>query len=182
MQRQTVVKLVVVHKVLPDTVDNQMYEFVLFVEEQCDCEVTNLLLRVFGGRDEVYCFEMPEVYIPAQDVDVQKFANVFLLLVAIEAAVSELLPAMSRQRLSFSRSPTWCTHRMLANSLLILFSSSSRARALRKSAIKDTSPRIVGTSPELELRLNSPPLPDAAAIFADTDIVGIVRGLQPPRK
>lgn len=70
---------------------------------------------------------------------------------------------------------------MFANSLLILFSSSSRARALRKSAMKDTSPRMVGTSPEvLLLLLNSPPLP-AAAIFADTDIVEIVRGLQPPR-
>lgn len=68
---------------------------------------------------------------------------------------------------------------MFANSLLILFSSSSRARALRKSAMKETRPRIVGTSPELLLRLNSPPLPEAAAIFAVTDIMEIVCGLQP---
>jgi hypothetical protein len=66
---------------------------------------------------------------------------------------------------------------MFANSLLIRFSSSSRARALRRSAMKDTRPRMVGTSPELLLLLlNNPPLP-AAAIFADTDIVGVVRGL-----
>jgi hypothetical protein len=43
--------------------------------------------------------------------------------------------------------------------------------------MNDTNPRMVGTSPELLLRLNSPPLPDAAAIFADTDIVEVVCGL-----
>lgn len=43
--------------------------------------------------------------------------------------------------------------------------------------MKDTSPRIVGTSPELLLRLNSPPLPDAAAIFAVTDMAEMDCGL-----
>ena len=43
--------------------------------------------------------------------------------------------------------------------------------------MKETNPRMVGTSPELLLRLNSPPLPDAAAIFADTDIMDLVCGL-----
>jgi hypothetical protein len=42
--------------------------------------------------------------------------------------------------------------------------------------MKDTNPRMVGTSPELLLRLNSPPLPDAAAIFAETDILEMLSG------
>lgn len=148
----------------------------LLVQEECDCKISNLLLRVLGGRDEVHSFEVTKVDIPPQYVDVEKFANVFLLLVAVQASISELLSAMSRQPVSSVRIPAWCTHRIFANSLLILFSSNSRARALRRSAMKDTNPRIVGTSPELLLRLNSPPFPEAAAIFAETDIVGMIRG------
>lgn len=91
---------------------------------------------------------------------------------------------------------------MLANSLLIRFSSSSRARAFLRSAIKDTSPaqacqppwsiacvesripRIVGTLPVCS-RLNKPP-PALAAILEVTEaamlvvVVVVVGGRFPP--
>jgi len=103
MQRQAVVELVVVQQVLADAVDHQMEELVLLVQEQRDGEVADLLLRVLGGRDEVHGLEVAKVDVPAEDVDVQQLqpsakppgrcggarylAHVFLLLVAIEAAV-----------------------------------------------------------------------------------------------
>jgi hypothetical protein len=65
---------------------------VLLVQEQGDGEVSNLLLRVLGGRDEVDRFEMSEIDVPPENVDVQQLADVFLLLVAVEPAVPELLP------------------------------------------------------------------------------------------
>jgi hypothetical protein len=72
MQCQAVVELVVVHKIFPDAVDNKVYQLVLLVQEESDGEVSNLLLRVFGGRDKVHCLKMSETDIPAEDVYVQE--------------------------------------------------------------------------------------------------------------
>jgi hypothetical protein len=63
----------------------------LLVEEQGDSEVANLLLRVFGGRDQVDGFKMPKVDIVALDIYVQQFTDVFFLLVSVKLLALELL-------------------------------------------------------------------------------------------
>lgn len=79
-------------QVLPYAVDHKMEKLVLFMEEQRHCEIADLLLRVFGGRDEVDRFQVAKVDIPPKDVDVQELANIFFLVVAIQIPVFELLP------------------------------------------------------------------------------------------
>lgn len=91
MQRQTVEQLIVVKEVLANTVDDEVQKLVLLVEKQGHGQISNLLLRVLVGRDEVHGLEVTKVDVPSQDVDVQEFADIFLLVVAAEAAVLELL-------------------------------------------------------------------------------------------
>lgn len=43
----------------------------LLMEEECDSKVADLLLRVFGCRDEIDRLEMAEVDIPSEYVYVQ---------------------------------------------------------------------------------------------------------------
>jgi len=64
----------------------------LFMQEQCNCQVSYLFFRVFGCADEVDGFQMSKVDIPAQDINVQQFANIFLLVVSAQTATLELLP------------------------------------------------------------------------------------------
>lgn len=75
----------------------------LFVQEESDCQVTDLFFRVLPSRYQVDGFEVAEIDVPAKDVDVQElhllvslealgsrakyFADVFLLLVAIELGI-----------------------------------------------------------------------------------------------
>jgi hypothetical protein len=92
VQRQTVVELIVVEQVLPYAVDDEVYQLVLLVQEQSNSEISDLLLRVLGGRDEVDGFEMSKIDVPPENVDVQQLADVFLLLVAVEPAIPKLLP------------------------------------------------------------------------------------------
>jgi hypothetical protein len=109
MKSQAIVKLIDAHKILPNTIDNQMEEFVLLVEEERHGEISNLLLRVFGCGDQVDGFEVTKVDVPAENIDVQQLfgsvaisafnrrsvaylADVFLLGVAVQAAVPEFLP------------------------------------------------------------------------------------------
>jgi hypothetical protein len=87
VQCQAVVQLIVVHEVFPDAVDDQVYQLVLLVQEEGNGEVSDLLLRVFGRRDEVHCLEVSEADVPTENVYIEELADVFLLLVAIETAI-----------------------------------------------------------------------------------------------
>lgn len=80
-----------IQKVLANTVDDEVEELVLFVKEQGNRQVANLLLRVLARRNEVDSFEMTKINIPAQNINVQELADVFLLVVAAEVPVLELL-------------------------------------------------------------------------------------------
>lgn len=91
MQSETVEELVVVKEVLPNAVDHKMEQLVLLMEEQRHGQIANLLLRVFIRRDQVHSLEVPKIDIPAQDVDVKQLADIFLLVVAAEVAILELL-------------------------------------------------------------------------------------------
>lgn len=91
MQGETVEELVVVKQILANAVDHKMEQLVLLMEEQRHGQITNLLLGVFIRRDQIHGLEVPKVDIPAQDVDVKELADVFLLVVAAEVAILELL-------------------------------------------------------------------------------------------
>ena len=91
MKCKTIEKLVMVHEILPYAIHNKMEEFVLFMKEQCHGQVSYLLLRVSGGRDQIHGLEVPKVDIPAQNIDVEQFADVLLPLIAVQVPISELL-------------------------------------------------------------------------------------------
>lgn len=80
-----------VEQIFANTVDDKVQQFVLLVEEQRHGQITDLLLRVLVGRDQVDSLEMTKIDVPAQDVDVQQLADVFLLMVATQVAILELL-------------------------------------------------------------------------------------------
>lgn len=69
-----------------------MQQLMLFMKEECDRQVPNLLLGIFGGRDQINRLEVTEIDIVPLYVDVEQLADVFLLLIAIEIACLELLP------------------------------------------------------------------------------------------
>ena len=92
MKRQAIEELIVAHQILPYAVDNQMQEFMLFMQEERDGEVADLFFGVLVRRDEINSLQMPEVDIPPQYVYVQQLANIFLSVVAIEVPILELLP------------------------------------------------------------------------------------------
>lgn len=91
MQRQTVVELIVTGQILPNAVYHQMQKLMLFMQEQSHSQVSNLFLRILVGRDEIDGFEVAKVDVPAEDVDVQQLADIFLLVVAVEVSILELL-------------------------------------------------------------------------------------------
>lgn len=72
MQCQAVVQLVVVHEVFSDAVDDEVYQLVLLMQEEGNGKVSDLLLRVFGGRDEIDCLEVSEAHVPAEYVYVKE--------------------------------------------------------------------------------------------------------------
>ena len=80
MQGQAVVELVVIEQILADAIDDEMKQLMLFVQEQGDCQVSDLFFRVFVGRDEVDCFQVPKVHGVSQDVDVQQLRDSSALL------------------------------------------------------------------------------------------------------
>lgn len=92
MQRQAIIQLIHIEQVLPDTVDDQVEELMLLVEEQGNGQISNLLFGIVLGRDQVDGLEVTEIHIVTLDIDVQQLADVFLLLVAIQVPVFELLP------------------------------------------------------------------------------------------
>jgi hypothetical protein len=100
----------VIEEVLSYTVDDQMEEVMLLVEEQGDGEVTDLLFRVLRCRDQIDSFEVSKIDVIALNVYVEQFANIFLLLVSIELLTFELLPYVGQ---------------LLVNALLLELSSSS---------------------------------------------------------
>lgn len=92
MQRQAVIQLIMIQQILANTIDDQMEQLMLLMQKQGDGEIPDLLLGVFGRGDEINSLEVTKVDIVALDVDVEQLANVFLFLVAIQAAALELLP------------------------------------------------------------------------------------------
>ena len=80
-----------------------MQKFVLLVKEQRDSEISDLLFRIFGRRDEVHRFEMSEIDVPTEYIYVEQLlklawmlepdwqnsylADVFLFLIAVQAAI-----------------------------------------------------------------------------------------------
>lgn len=71
MQRQTIIQLIIIQQILPNTINNQMQQFVLLVQEQRNGQVPNLLLGILGGRDEIDGLEMAEINIIPLDIDVE---------------------------------------------------------------------------------------------------------------
>src|SRR6478752_8952321 len=70
MEGETVEKLVMVEKILSNTVDDKMQELVFLVKEQRHGQISDLLLRVFIRRDQIDGLEVPEIDIPTQNIDV----------------------------------------------------------------------------------------------------------------
>lgn len=64
----------------------------LLMKEQRDGQISNLLLRVFTGGYQVDGLQMPEIDIVALYVNIQELADVFLLLVPVQASLFKLLP------------------------------------------------------------------------------------------
>lgn len=91
VQRQAVKQLIVIQKILPYTVDHQMQELVLLVEEQGHGKVANLLLRVLVGRNQIDSLQMSKLDVESQDVDIQKLANIFLPVISAQIPILELL-------------------------------------------------------------------------------------------
>ena len=71
MKSQAIVELIVVLEILSYAIDDKVDELMLFVEKQRDRQISYLLLREFGGGYEVDSFEVTEIKVPAQDVDVK---------------------------------------------------------------------------------------------------------------
>jgi hypothetical protein len=74
MQGQAVVELVEVAEILSNAIDDEVKQFMLLVEEEGDGQVADLLFRVFGGGDQVYGLQVPEIDIESVDVDVQQLS------------------------------------------------------------------------------------------------------------
>ena len=69
-----------------------MKQLVLFVQEERNSQVTDLLFTVFIRTDQIDSLKVSEVDIPSQYVDVQQLAHVFLLMVSVQISIFELLP------------------------------------------------------------------------------------------
>jgi hypothetical protein len=76
VQRQAVVELEMVFQVFPYTVDDKMEKLVLFVQEEGDGQVSNLLFRVLCAGNEINGLEMTEIDVPAENIYVEKLGGV----------------------------------------------------------------------------------------------------------
>lgn len=102
----------------------------------CECQkkvpgmnaTYNLFLAVFHARNKIDGFEMAEINIPAEDIHVQQLAHVFLFLVSVQVRFYRVVRLTSNNARSCRRVLPLNLERMLAISLLIRFSSSSRTR------------------------------------------------------
>jgi len=113
MQCQAVVQLIMIQQVFPNTVDDQVKQLVLFVQEQGNSQIPNLLFGVFIRRDEIDSLEVTKVDIVSLDVNVEELAHIFLLLVPVEISRLELLSNIGQ---------------LLIHSLLLQFSGASIAQ------------------------------------------------------
>lgn len=91
MQSQAVEKLVMIQQILPDAVDDEVQQLVLFVQEERHGKIADLLFGILLRRYEVDRLEMAKVDVPPQYINVQQLADILLLVVAAEAAVLEFL-------------------------------------------------------------------------------------------
>lgn len=91
MQRQAVVQLIMIQQILADTIHDQVEQFMLLVQKQSHGEIADLLLGVFGRRNEIDGFKVTKIDIIALNVDVKQLAYVFLLLIAVQTTGLELL-------------------------------------------------------------------------------------------
>src|SRR5271170_7980008 len=93
----------------------------------------------------------------AENINIQQLAHILLLLISIQLCIYHYLSSLGEQYgegrlpLNFPR--------MLTSSLLMRFSSSSRARAFRRSEINVVRPRMVDIFVSLEKRPVPPPPP-----------------------
>lgn len=70
MQCETVMELIITDQILPDTVDDQMQQFMLLMQKQRHRKVPNLLFRIFVRRDQVDRFEVSKLHLIPLYVDV----------------------------------------------------------------------------------------------------------------
>src|SRR5271170_3208352 len=90
----------------------------------------------------------------AENINIQQLAHILLLLIPIQLCIYPSAPTTLSEGgvpLNFPR--------MLTSSLLMRFSSSSRARAFRRSDINVVRPRMVDMFVSLEKRPVPPPPP-----------------------
>ena len=92
MQRQAIEQLIVTLQILPDTVDYQVKQLMLFMQEQGNSQVSNLLLTILIRTDQIDSLKMSKVDIPSEYVDVQQFAHILLLVVPVQVSILKLLP------------------------------------------------------------------------------------------
>jgi hypothetical protein len=71
VQSEAVEQLVVVQQIFPYAVDDQMQKLVLFMQHEGHGKIANLFFRVLGSRDEVDSFQMAEIDVPSQDVNIE---------------------------------------------------------------------------------------------------------------
>lgn len=91
MQRQAIIQLIIVQQIFPDTVNNKVEQLMLLVKEKSDGQVSNLLFRVFGGGYEIDSFQVAEIDVPSEDVDVEEL-NRHQQKTGHEQCPSQLLP------------------------------------------------------------------------------------------
>lgn len=72
VQGEAIEQLIVIQQIFPNAVEDEMQELVFLVQEQGHGEVSDLLLRVLGSRDELDGFEVAKVDVPPEDIDVQE--------------------------------------------------------------------------------------------------------------
>lgn len=87
MQGQALVDLVTPVQVFANRVDDQANQIAVLVQEQGESKVTNLLFGVLGRRNEVDGFHVADIDLVTENVGEDDFAEVLLLLVAIEVAI-----------------------------------------------------------------------------------------------
>ena len=75
MECQAVVQLIVIQQILSDAVDDKVQQLMLFVKKEGNSKISYLLFGILSRGDEVDRFEMPEIDIPAKNVDVEKLST-----------------------------------------------------------------------------------------------------------
>jgi hypothetical protein len=62
----------VVHEIFPYAIYDEVQQLVLFVQEERHRQVSNLLLGILLGGDEVDGLEVAKVDIPSEDIYIKK--------------------------------------------------------------------------------------------------------------